>query len=84
MAPGLVRRGSEQVTPCSLKPKCVRERNFPRRNVGSGSGVTHSMSLLERCSQHFKDLLNINSDEMMQTASGGAITVLGNMCDPCF
>lgn len=83
MAWGLVRRGSEQVTHCSLKPKCVRERNFPRRNVGSGSGVTHSMSFLEGCLQHFEDL-NINCREMMQTASGETVTILKCMCDFCF
>lgn len=81
VARGLVRRGSKQVTHCSLKPKCVQERNFSRRTVGSGSGITHSMSFLGRCLQHFEDLLNINSVEMTQTASGEAVTSLKCVCE---
>lgn len=76
MAAELVRRGSQEVLHCSLKPKCIQEGNFPKRNVDSGSGVISSTSLLERCLQHFKDLPECINEEMMQTGSGEAVRSL--------
>lgn len=83
VAAGLVRRGSEEVTHCSLKPKCIPEGNFSKRNVDSGSEVISSTSLL-RCLQCFKDLPKCINEEMMRTGSGGAVRSLGSTCDPCF
>lgn len=76
MAAELVKRGPQEVTHCSLKPKCIQEGHFPKRNVDSGSGVISSTSLLERCLQRFKDLPECINEEMMQTGSGEAVRSL--------
>lgn len=72
------------MTCCSVKPKCIQERNFPKVNFSSGYGVISSTFLLGRCLQYFIDLQNVISEEMMQTRLGEAVTSPGSTCDCCF